>query len=100
MVINKLHPHLFILLNHLLLGQGDDSLQFMEASLHFSQTQPSVVLLFADSLQLLLTMFFCYAGTLLPLLDTLREDLIDPATNLHKYITDYISGWPIKFAFD
>lgn len=40
--------HLLILLNGLLLGLGDDAFQFVEASLHLSEAQPSVLLLSPD----------------------------------------------------
>lgn len=71
--------HLLVLLNRLLLRFGDDSLQFVEASLHLSEAEPGVLLFPAYPLQLLLTVFLGNAGALLPLLDTLREDFIDPA---------------------
>lgn len=73
--------HLLILLNRLLLGLGDDALQFVEASFHIGEAQSSVLLLPADALQLLLPVLLGNAGTLLPLLDTLGEDLIDPAVD-------------------
>lgn len=73
--------HLLVLLNRLLLGLSNDPLKFMEASLHVREAQPGILLLPADALQLLLAMLLCDAGTLLPLLDTLREDLIDPAVD-------------------
>lgn len=51
----------------------------MKAPLHVGEAQPGVLLLPTDALQLLLSVLLCNAGTLLPLLDTLREDLVDPA---------------------
>lgn len=69
---------LFVLLNGLLLGLGDDALQFVEASLHLGEAQPGVLLLPPDALQLLLAVLLSDAGTLLPLLDALRKDLVDP----------------------
>lgn len=70
--------HLLVLLNGLLLGLGDDAFQFVEASLHLSEAQPGVLLLPPDAFQLLLAVLLSDAGTLLPLLDALRKDLIDP----------------------
>lgn len=75
--------HLLILLHVLLLGLGDDALQFVEASLHLGEAQPGVLLLPPDAFQLLLAVLLGDAGTLLPLLDTLRKDLVD-ATGKHK----------------
>lgn len=77
--INNQCAHLLVLLNRLLLRFGDDALQFVEASLHLGEAEPGVLLFPAYPLQLLLTVFLGNAGALLPLLDTLREDLIDPA---------------------
>ena len=73
--------HLLVLLNRLLLGLGDDAFQFVEASLHLCEAQPGVLLFPTDALQVLLTVLLSDARTLLPLLDTLREDLIDPAVD-------------------
>lgn len=70
--------HLLILLNSLLLGLGDDAFQFVEASLHLGEAHPGILLFPSDAFQLLLAMLLSNAGTLLPLLDTLRKDLIDP----------------------
>lgn len=70
--------HLLILLNSLLLGLGDDAFQFVEASLHLGEAHPGILLFPPDAFQLLLAMLLSDAGTLLPLLDTLRKDLIDP----------------------
>lgn len=78
--------HLLVLLNRLLLGLGDDALQLEEASLHLCEAHPGVMLFPSDALQLLLAVFLCDAGTLLPLLDTLREDLIDPAVDQNAQI--------------
>lgn len=50
----------------------------MEASLHLSEAQPGVLLLPPDAFQLLLAVLLSDAGTLLPLLDALRKDLIEP----------------------
>lgn len=73
--------HLLILLDHLLLGLGDDAFKFMEAPLHLCESQSGILLFPADALQLFLTMLLSDARTLLPLLDALGEDLIDPAVN-------------------
>lgn len=76
--------HLLVLLHVLLLGLGDDALQFVEASLHLGEAQPGVLLLPPDAFQLLLAVLLGDAGTLLPLLDTLREDLVDAAGKQQK----------------
>lgn len=75
----NLGRHLLVLLNRLLLGLGDDALQLVEAPLHVGEAEPGVLLVPADALQLLLAVLLGDAGTLLPLLDPLREDLVDPA---------------------
>lgn len=49
----------------------------MEASLHLSEPQPGVLLVPSDPLQLFLAVLLSDAGALLPLLDALREDLVD-----------------------
>lgn len=79
-----LPTHLLILLHRLLLGLGDDALQFVEAPLHLGEAQSSILLVPADALQLLLAVLLSDAGTLLPLLDALRENLIDPAVDQHS----------------
>lgn len=79
--------HLLVLLNRLLLRFGDDALQFVEASLHLGEAEPGVLLVPAYPLQLLLTVFLGNAGALLPLLDALREDLIDPADKNKDFTT-------------
>lgn len=53
----------------------------MEASLHLSEAQPGVLLVPSDALQLFLAVLLGDAGALLPLLDTLWEDLVDPAVD-------------------
>lgn len=73
--------HLLVLLNCLLLGLGNDAFKFVEASLHLCEAQPGILLFPANALQLFLAMLLSDAGTLLPLLDTLREDLINPAVD-------------------
>lgn len=70
--------HLLILLNCLLLGLGDDAFQLVEAALHVSEAESGVLLVPADALELLLAVLFSDTGTLLPLLDPLWEDLVDP----------------------
>lgn len=75
--------HLLVLLHVLLLGLGDDALQFVEASLHLGEAQPGALLLPPDAFQLLLAVLLGDAGALLPLLDALREDLVD-ATGKQK----------------
>lgn len=76
-----LAAHLLVLLNSLLLRFGDDALEFVEASLHLSEAQPGVLLVPSDALQLFLAVLLGNAGALLPLLDTLWEDLVDPAVD-------------------
>lgn len=83
--------HLLILLNGLLLGLGNDAFQFVEASLHLSQAQPGVLLFSPDAFQLLLAVLLSDAGTLLPLLDALRKDLIDPTVE-NKIIWVQMAG--------
>lgn len=72
-------PHLLILAHGLLLGPQDYGLKLMEAALHFLEASAGTLLLPADALQQLLAMLLSNAGALLPLLDALREDLIDAA---------------------
>ena len=60
------------------LGAGDEPLQLVEAALHLLQPQPGLVLLPPDPLQQPLAVLLRHAGALLPLLDPLREDLVDP----------------------
>lgn len=76
--------HLLVLLHVLLLGLGDDALQFVEAPLHLGEAQPGALLLPPDALQLLLAVLLGDAGTLLPLLDTLRKDLVDATGNIKR----------------
>lgn len=73
--------HLLVLLDLLLLGVGDDGFQFMETFLHQREAEPGGLLLLPDSLQLSPPHLLGDAGTLLPLLDPLGEDLIDPAAD-------------------
>ena len=77
-------PHLLVLPGRLLLGLDDDAFQFVEAPLHLCEAQPGVLLVAADSLQLLLAVLLGDAGALLPLLDALRQDLIDPAVEQNE----------------
>lgn len=79
--------HLFVLLNGLLLGLGDDAFQFVEASLHLGEAQPGVLLLPPDALQLFLAVLLSNAGALLPLLDALGKDLIDPTVENKSYLS-------------
>lgn len=53
----------------------------MEAPLHLGEAQPGVLLFPPDPLQLFLAVLLGDAGALLPLLDALREDLVDAAVN-------------------
>lgn len=73
--------HLLVLLDGLLLCFGDDALQLVEAPLHLSETQPGVLLVPPDPLQLLLAVLLGNAGALLPLLDALRKDLVNAAVD-------------------
>jgi len=70
---------LFILFDGLLLGLGDDGLQLMELALHLLQFAAGLLLFTPDLLQQLFAVFLSDAGTLLPLLDPLGQDLIDTA---------------------
>lgn len=56
----------------------------MKAALHISEPQPGLLLVTADAFQKLLTLLLGNAGAPLPLLDTLREDLIDATANAEK----------------
>lgn len=69
--------HLLVLLDLLLFGVGDDGLQLVEAFLHQREAEPRRLLLLPDSLQLSPPHLLGHAGTLLPLLDPLGEDLVD-----------------------
>lgn len=71
--------YLLVVLYDLLFCLSDDSFQLMETFLHVREPGPGELLFTPDAFQELLTLFLCDAGALLPLLDTLREDLIDPA---------------------
>lgn len=59
------------------LGVGDNAFELMEPFLHESEAEPGRLLLLPDSLQLSAPHLLRDARTLLPLLDPLREDLID-----------------------
>lgn len=69
----------------LLLGHSDDAFQLVEALLHESEAEPSGLLLLPDAFQLPPAHFLGHAGTLLPLLDPLREDLIDAAEGQREF---------------
>lgn len=71
--------NLLVLLHGLLFGLDDDALQLVEASLHLREAEAGLLLFAADALQLLLAQLLRNARTLLPLLDALRQDLIDTA---------------------
>lgn len=77
---------LFVMLYDLLFGLSYDALQLVEAFFHFGESHASWLLLTADSLQKFLGLFFCDARALLPLLDTLGQDLVDSTgkTKRHK----------------
>lgn len=51
----------------------------MESALHFLKACAGTLLLTTNTFKQLLAMLLCNAGALLPLLDALREDLIDAA---------------------
>lgn len=72
-------PDLFMLLDLLLFGVGDYGLQLVETFLHQREAESGSLLLLSDSFQLSSPHLLCNAGTLLPLLDPLGEDLIDSA---------------------
>lgn len=84
-----LETHILILLDHLLLGFGNDALELVETALHLGEAHPCGLLLLADALQLFFALFLSDAGALLPLLDTLREDLIDPTAEIGRSINQY-----------
>lgn len=49
----------------------------MEAPLHLSEAQPGVLLVTPDPLKLFFAVLLRDAGALLPLLNALREDLVN-----------------------
>lgn len=71
--------HLLILTDSLLLGTKNDGLKFMESALHLLKAGTGTLLLTANTFQQLLPVLLSNAGTLLPLLDALGEDLVDAA---------------------
>lgn len=71
--------YLLVLTHSLLLRSQNDGLELVESALHFLETGAGALLLTADAFQELLAVLFGNAGALLPLLDALGEDLIDPA---------------------
>lgn len=77
-----------MVLDLLLLGHGDDALQLVKALLHEGEAEPGGLLLLPDALQLPPPHFLGHAGTLLPLLDPLREDLIDATVGRRKHAED------------
>lgn len=79
MPLGPCFAHLLILTDSLLLGTKDDGLKFMESALHFLKAGAGTLLLAADTFEQLLPMLLSNAGTLLPLLDALGEDLVDAA---------------------
>lgn len=72
-------PHLLVLAHRLLLGSQDDGLELVEAALHLLEAGARALLLPADALEQLLAVLLSNARALLPLLDALREDLVDAA---------------------
>lgn len=66
-----------MLLDLLLLGVSDDGLQLVETLLHQREAEPRRLLLLPDSLKLPPAHLLCHAWALLPLLDSLGEDLIN-----------------------
>lgn len=69
--------YLLVMLDLLQFGIGDDAFELMKSFLHQSEAKPGRLLLLPDSLQLSPPHLLSNTGTLLPLLDPLREDLID-----------------------
>lgn len=69
--------YLLVLLDLLLLGVSDDGLQLVEALLHQREAESRRLLLLPDSLELPSAHLLGHAWTLLPLLDSLGEDLVD-----------------------
>ena len=72
-------PHLLVLAGRVPLGAGDEPLELVEAALHVLQAEARLVLLAPDALQQPLAVLLRHARALLPLLDPLRQDLVDPA---------------------
>lgn len=71
--------HLLILADSLLLGTKNDGLELMESAFHFLKAGAGALLLTANTFEQLLPVLLSNTGTLLPLLDALREDLVDAA---------------------
>lgn len=69
--------HLLVLLDLMQFGVGNDSFKLVEPFLHQSEAEPGRLLLLPDSFKLSPPHLLGNTGTLLPLLDPLREDLID-----------------------
>lgn len=71
--------YLLVLSHSLLLSTKDDGLKLVESALHFLEAGAGTLLLTADPFKELLAVLLGDAGALLPLLDSLGEDLIDSA---------------------
>lgn len=80
--------YLLVVLHLLLFGHSYDAFQLVETLLHQREAEPSCLLLLPDAFQLPPPHFLGDAGTLLPLLDPLREDLIDATVGRTKH-TDF-----------
>lgn len=79
--------YLLVLLDLLQFGVGDDAFQLVETFLHHGEPQSGRLLLPSDPFQLPSTHLLCDARALLPLLDPLRQDLIDTTEKVTKTIT-------------
>lgn len=77
--------YLLVVLDLLLLGHSNDAFQLVKTLLHQREAEPGCLLLFPDAFQLPPPHFLGNAGTLLPLLDPLREDLIDATVGHTKH---------------
>lgn len=93
--------YLLVVLHLVEFAVGDDALQLVEALLHQREAQPGGLLLLPDSLQLPAAHLLGHAGALLPLLDPLRDDLVDATAHVkmssqslrmepHKLIQDVL----------
>lgn len=82
--------YLLVVLDLLLLGHSDDAFQLMKTLLHESEAEPSGLLLLPDAFQLPPAHFLGNARTLLPLLDPLREDLIDAARGQREFKGEFL----------
>lgn len=76
--------YILVVLDLLLFGDSNDPFKFVETFLHQCEAEPCRLLLLPDSLKLSPPHLLSNTWTLLPLLDPLREDLIDATEGLRQ----------------